>query len=113
MLRRLSGRAHEVMTGFSLRRGGYELGRVVTTKVRFAALEHGDISWYLATGEGRDKAGAYAIRVWRRGLSRRIDGSYSNVVGLPVADVHALLSDIASGPASGYSGNQFSPRKSL
>src|SRR5665213_661441 len=97
MLRLLSGRAHVVLTGVSLRRGAYELGRVVTTRVQFAALSAGDISWYLAAGEGRDKAGAYTIQGLASQFVTSIDGSYSNVVGLPVAAVHELLADIASG----------------
>jgi septum formation protein len=95
MLRRLSGRTHQVMTGISLRRGPLELGRVETTAVRFAALSNADVSWYVASGEGRDKAGAYAIQ----GLASRfipgIDGSYANVVGLPVAAVLELLGEVA------------------
>lgn len=113
MLRLLAGRAHAVVTGISLRRGAYELGRVVTTRVQFAALSDGDISWYLAAGEGRDKAGAYAIQGLASRFVTSIDGSYSNVVGLPVAAVHELLADIASGSASDYSEKQLSPQKSL
>jgi septum formation protein len=113
MLRLLSGRAHSVLTGVSLRRGACELGRVVSTGVEFAPLSSGDISWYLASGEGFDKAGAYAIQGLASRFVTSIDGSYSNVVGLPIAVVHALFSDIASGPASGYSEKQISPRKSL
>jgi len=113
MLRLVSGRAHAVMTGISLRRGAYELGRVVTTTVRFAALSREDISWYLATAEGRDKAGAYAIQGFASRFVTSIDGSYSNVVGLPIAAVHELLTDIASGSASDYSERASIPRKSL
>jgi septum formation protein len=113
MLRLISGRAHAVMTGISLRRGAYEIGRVVTTRVEFAALTGEDISWYLATGEGRDKAGAYGIQGLASRFVTSIDGSYSNVVGLPVAAVHELLGDIASGSASDYSGRASFPRKSL
>jgi septum formation protein len=113
MLRLISGRAHAVMTGISLRRGAYEIGRVVTTRVEFAALTREDISWYLATGEGRDKAGAYGIQGLASRFVTSIHGSYSNVVGLPVAAVHELLGDIASGSASDYSGSASFPRKSL
>jgi septum formation protein len=113
MLRLISGRAHAVMTGISLRRGAYEVGRVVTTQVEFAVLSREDISWYLATGEGRDKAGAYGIQGFASRFVTSIHGSYSNVVGLPVAAVHELLGDIASGSASDYSGRAAFPRKSL
>ncbi len=113
MLRLLSGRTHTVVTGISLRRGAYELGRVISTSVQFAPLSSGDISWYLASGEGRDKAGAYAIQGLASRFVTSIDGSYANVVGLPVATVHELLTDIASGSASDYSERVSFPRKSL
>jgi septum formation protein len=91
MLRRLSGRRHEVMTGVSLRCGAYEVGRVETTVVTFSPLTDADIAWYVASGEGRDKAGAYAIQGVASRFIPRIDGSYSNVVGLPVASVAEIL----------------------
>src|SRR4029079_4123400 len=62
MMRRIAGRVHEVLTGVSLRRGGFELARVEPTRVHVAPLSDQDIAWYVATGEGRDKAGAYAIQ---------------------------------------------------
>jgi septum formation protein len=95
MLRRLSGRRHEVLTGVSLRRGAYEVGRVETSAVNFAALTDEDIAWYVASGEGRDKAGAYAIQGLASRFIPRIEGSYSNVVGLPVACVYELLRELA------------------
>ena len=103
MLRRLSGRRHEVMTGVSVRAGSDEVGSVVVTTVEFAALSDEDIAWYVASAEGRDKAGGYAIQGFASRFIPRIQGSYSNVVGLPVAAVHALLHLIASGRRSGYS----------
>jgi septum formation protein len=94
MLRRLSGRRHDVMTGISLRRGAFEIGRVESTAVFFAPLTDDEIAWYVATGEGRDKAGAYAIQGYASRFIPRIEGSYSNVVGLPVACVRELLTEI-------------------
>ena len=91
MLRRLSGRAHQVMTGVSLRQGAFEVGRVETSSVVFRALTDEDISWYVASGEGRDKAGGYAIQGLASRFIPSISGSYSNVVGLPVAAVHELM----------------------
>jgi septum formation protein len=103
-LRRLSGRRHEVLTGISLRQGAYELGRVETTAVWFAALTKEEIARYVASGEGRDKAGAYAIQGLASRFVPRIEGSYSNVVGLPVAAVSELVrSVLASRPETGYS----------
>ena len=101
MLRRLSGRRHDVLTGVSLRRGPYEVGRVESTSVEFARLDEGDIAWYVASGEGRDKAGAYAIQGLASRFIPRIEGSYTNVVGLPVACVFELLTEI-SGTRPGY-----------
>ena len=104
MLRRLSGRRHEVLTGISIRQGAYELGRVETTAVWVAALTKEDIAEYVASGEGRDKAGAYAIQGLASRFVPRIEGSYSNVVGLPVAAVAELVrSVLASHPETGYS----------
>jgi len=94
MLRSLSGRRHDVLTGVSLRRGAYELGRVETTVVSVATLSDADIAWYVASGEGRDKAGAYAIQGRGSRFIPRIDGSYSNVVGLPIATVVELLHEL-------------------
>jgi septum formation protein len=97
MLRRLSGRAHHVLTGVSLRQGVYEVGRVETTSVVFRPLTDEEIAWYVASGEGRDKAGGYAIQGLGSRFIPRIEGSYSNVVGLPIACVAELLPEIQHG----------------
>jgi septum formation protein len=91
MLSRLSGNIHQVLTGVSLRQGSYEVGRVETTLVTFRALAADEIAWHVASGEGRDKAGGYAIQGLASRFITRIEGSYSNVVGLPVACVAELL----------------------
>jgi septum formation protein len=91
MLQRLSGKTHQVLTGVSLRQGAYEVGRVETTSVVFRALTDEDMSWYVASGEGRDKAGGYAIQGLAARFIPSIAGSYSNVVGLPLACVDELL----------------------
>lgn len=93
MLARLSGRAHDVLTGVALIRNGRLMSAVETTRVRFAQLSDTDIDWYVASGEPRGKAGAYAIQGLASRFVDRIDGSYSNVVGLPVALVWRLLRD--------------------
>jgi septum formation protein len=95
MLRLLSGRLHRVVTGISLRSGPLELGDVETTTVWFAPLTESEIDWYVASGEGRDKAGGYAIQGLASRFIQRIDGSYSNVVGLPVHLVGRLITEIA------------------
>ncbi len=83
----------------SLRQGTAEVGRVETTAVSFRALLEEDIAWYVASREGLDKAGAYAIQGLASRFIPRIEGSYSNVVGLPVACVAELMRLLlASGP---------------
>jgi septum formation protein len=97
MLRLLSGRAHLVLTGVVVRRGEQEVAAVESTEVTFAPLTEDDIEWYVATGESSDKAGAYAVQGLASRFIDRIDGSYSNVVGLPVATVCRLLAELEAG----------------
>jgi len=93
MLERLSGREHEVITGWCLQHHGQQ--RCITdraiTRVRFKPLSRVEIDWYLATGEPFDKAGAYGIQGQGAFLVRHINGSYTNVVGLPVCEVIEAL----------------------
>jgi septum formation protein len=93
MLRALSGSTHEVLTAVVVRRTAIrlELDAVVTTKVRFAALGPAEIDWYVGTGEPMDKAGAYAIQGAGGAFVLGVEGSVSNVVGLPLAETAALL----------------------
>ena len=94
MLRRLSGREHEVLTGVSVRLGTTELTEITRTEVEFVPLSDDDIAWYVDSGEGLDKAGAYAIQGLAARFIPRIRGSYSNVVGLPVSVVSGLIGRI-------------------
>lgn len=97
-LRRLSGRTHEVMSGIALReRDGAERSDVSVTRVRFRRLEPRDLAWYLATGEWRERAGAYAIQGRGAALVEEIEGDYWNVVGLPVAALLRLVPDLLTG----------------
>ncbi|MCA1581564.1 MAG: Maf family protein [Acidobacteria bacterium] len=93
MLRRLSDRDHRVVTGVCFRKGGEELSEIAWSSVTFAPLSDEEIAWYVATGEPRDKAGAYGVQ----GLGARfvvaIDGSYTNVMGLPAAVVYRLMKE--------------------
>lgn len=91
MLRRLSGRTHEVLTGIVLSRAGAELSDVAATQVRFRPLSAAEIDWYVASGEPHDKAGAYGVQGLAARFVEAVEGSYSNVVGLPVLAVRALL----------------------
>jgi septum formation protein len=94
MLRRLSGRTHEVLTGFALVTGWAERSAVEQTTVVVATLSEPDIAWYIASGEPRDKAGAYAVQGLASRFIPRIEGSYSNVVGLPVATVLQFVEEM-------------------
>ena len=96
MLNVLSGRRHEVLTGVCLRSATGEWGRVETTGVYMSVLTPDDIAWYVASGEGHDKAGGYAVQGLASRFVTAVEGSYSNVVGLPIATVAALLRELAS-----------------
>jgi nucleoside triphosphate pyrophosphatase len=99
MLARLSGRTHEVLTAVALAPGdGRVLSEVETTRVTFVALTPPEIDWYVRSGEPRGKAGAYAIQGLASRFVERIDGSYSNVAGLPIATVWRLLKQTAMRP---------------
>ncbi len=87
MLRLLSGKMHEVITAVCLRTAEKTECFHVATAVLFRDLPDEEIEQYVATGEPLDKAGAYAIQGGATGMVRRIDGSYSNVVGLPLCEV--------------------------
>ena len=91
MLLGLSGRTHEVLTGVAVHRAGQSWSEVECTVVEFAPIGGGDLDWYLASGEWRDKAGAYGVQGYAGRFIPRIDGSYSNVVGLPVERVFRML----------------------
>jgi septum formation protein len=91
-LERLSGRTHEVYGGIVLRTAeGDEQTGVAVTKVRFRRLEHDEIAAYLATGEWRERAGAYAIQGRGAALVESIEGDFWNVVGLPVPELVRML----------------------
>lgn len=94
MLRRISGRAHEVITGVCLQQAGRRATGTASTVVHFSPLTEEDLAWYVASGEPHDKAGAYGIQGLASRFVERIDGSYANVVGLPVALVARLLRDL-------------------
>ena len=91
MLLLLSDRTHEVHTGVAVRTAGRTATRVVTTLVTMATISEADIAWYVGTGEPLDKAGAYALQGAGGLLVRSVDGSSSNVVGLPLAELAELL----------------------
>jgi septum formation protein len=91
-LRQLSGRSHRVYTGLAFANAkGHVRRRLVETRVRFKRLSREDIESYLASGEWRGKAGGYAVQGFAGGFVVKINGSYSNVVGLPLYEVMTLL----------------------
>ncbi|MGD1070642.1 MAG: Maf family protein [Bryobacteraceae bacterium] len=93
MLSALSGRRHEVITAICLRNTGRTISDLSSTAVWFAPLSEEEIQRYVASGEPMDKAGAYGIQGLASRFIDRIEGSYANVVGLPVARVYQLLRD--------------------
>ena len=98
MLRSLSGRSHEVVSGYAVfdRSRGRTLSGAVVTRVWFKTLTEQEIAGYLATGEPFDKAGAYAIQGLGAFMVPRIEGSYPNVVGLPLCEVIAALEEFGA-----------------
>src|SRR5882762_1151163 len=93
MLRLVSGREHRVITGVCLVVNGQPSVASETTLVTVGEIADKDIADYVASGEPMDKAGAYAIQGIASRWIPRIEGDYSNVVGLPVALVYRLLRD--------------------
>lgn len=93
MLTELSGKRHEVLTGICLRLGGHTATRLGVTAVWFERMTAEQIEAYADSGEPMDKAGAYAIQGLASRFIPRIEGSYANVVGLPVDLVATLIGE--------------------
>lgn len=91
MLERLSGRSHEVLTGVALVHPEGAVSAVDVSRVEFGPLSAEEIAWYVSSGEPSDKAGGYAVQGLASRFVTRVEGSYSNVVGLPVALVYRML----------------------
>jgi septum formation protein len=98
MLSALSGRNHEVITGFSVfdKISGIRLSRCVRTEVTFKELSEGEIRAYIATGCPMDKAGAYAMQGGAVHFIRSICGSYTNVIGLPMTELYETLCQLGA-----------------
>ena len=92
MLRLLSGRTHQVVSGVCLLKDHERVVETVVevSTVEFAALSAAEIAWYVGSGESMDKAGGYGIQGLASRFVTRIEGSYSNVVGLPIAVVYRM-----------------------
>ena len=95
MLRLLHGRTHEVWTGLAVLRGGERRTATECTKVQLARLEPRELEAYVETGEPLDKAGGYAIQGVAAQFVKRIEGDYSNVVGLPLSRLRQVLREFA------------------
>jgi septum formation protein len=95
MLRLLADGVHDVVTAVVVKGPAGECAEVVTTRVRFLPLEDAEIEWYVASGEPEGKAGAYAIQGRAAMFIDRIEGSWSNVVGLPLATASRLLKQVS------------------
>ena len=94
MLSALSGATHQVHTGVTVRRGDESITAVATTAVTFTTVTRALLDWYVATGEPVDKAGAYAIQGAGALLVERVDGSVTNVIGLPLTLVARLTAEL-------------------
>jgi septum formation protein len=94
MLTALQGRRHEVITGICIRQGNSSVRECASTYVWFCPLSEDEIGAYVASGEPMDKAGAYGIQGLASRFIDRIEGSYTNVVGLPVSLVYRLLTHL-------------------
>lgn len=97
MLSRLSGSRHHVYSAVSICRGSQQATRLVTTEVTFRSLTEAEIAAYWNTGEPQDKAGSYAIQGFGAVFVENLSGSYSGVVGLPLAETQALLAQFNIG----------------
>jgi len=100
MLRSIAGREHRVYTGVVLRPGnGASRDLIAESRVRIAPMSEEEIAWYVATGEPRDKAGAYAVQGLGSRFIERVEGSYTNVMGLPARGVYRLMREAGAGPS--------------
>jgi septum formation protein len=96
MLEKLEGRRHLVMTGICLKRGDEAVRDWAETKVWFASMSAAEIEEYVASGEPMDKAGAYAIQGLGSKYVEKIEGGYTNVMGLPIALVYLRFKNLGS-----------------
>ncbi len=95
MLRRLHGRTHEVWTGIAVVKGEEQRTAAECTRVLLARLDASELEAYVRSGEPLDKAGAYGIQGLAAQFVRRVEGDYSNVVGLPLARLRQVLVEFA------------------
>lgn len=92
-IKRLSGRQHQVISAVALATDKSIKVRSQISNVRFTRLSEAEIDWYVATGEGKDKAGAYAVQGLAAQFIEYIEGSYAGIMGLPLYETRQLLQD--------------------
>jgi septum formation protein len=97
-LRKLSGRAHRVYTGVTIRTAHQTLSRLVETRLTFKRLSDEEITAYIKGGEGIGKAGGYAIQGYAASFVTKLSGSHSNVIGLPLFETAQMLGGIEFAP---------------
>jgi septum formation protein len=97
MIKKLSNRQHEVLTAVSVIYDKQVQTKISRNKVTFATMTETDIDWYVNTGEGEDKAGAYAVQGIGALFIKQIEGSYSGIMGLPLRETMELLMNVGSG----------------
>lgn len=97
MLLMLSGRCHQVMTAVAVQNALSSHCLLQVNEVTFSALSEADIDWYIASGEGHDKAGGYAVQGLAAVFIHHINGSYSGIMGLPLFETVQLLRQVNSG----------------
>ena len=98
MIQRLSDSQHEVLTAVCLRDEVQFRTKVSHNKVTVGAMTEAEIDWYIATGEGTDKAGSYAVQGLAALFIKQIVGSYSGIMGLPLRETMELLTEVGSNP---------------
>jgi len=95
MIRQLQGRTHEVWSGIAVVRDGEQRTAAECTRVQFARLSEAEIAAYVECGESLDKAGAYGIQGAAAQFVTRLEGDWTNVVGLPLARLRRVLAEFA------------------
>jgi nucleoside triphosphate pyrophosphatase len=111
MLSRLAGRAHEVVTAYTLLYRGGERGRAVETEVIFRALSPAELEGYIGSHEWQDKAGGYAVQGLAAAFVRSVKGSYTNIVGLPLCEVLEDLDALGALPPDWALGSEKKKKK--
>ncbi len=98
MLKKLSGRMHRVITGFSIAKEstGVNIDNIIESQVFFKEISDDEMEWYIKTGEPYDKAGGYAVQGRGAVFVKEIRGSYTNVIGLPLCEVVSALKSVGA-----------------